>query len=86
MPKKAPSDLKSFILHVRFTTQQRDLLQFAAKHEERELSDWLRRLALKEATRIKEKASQSVAHAIREAEERLTGGGRRRITVGHREK
>jgi uncharacterized protein (DUF1778 family) len=58
MPRrpKAPADLRSFILHVRFTTEQRDLLLFAAEHEERELSDWVRRSVLKEAARIKEQA------------------------------
>jgi hypothetical protein len=61
MPKKEPGDLKKFILHVRFTLDQRDLLLFAAGREERELSDWVRRLALKEATRIKGRATDTSA-------------------------
>jgi uncharacterized protein (DUF1778 family) len=78
MPRrpKAPDDLRSFILHVRFTPQQRDLLVFAAEHEERELSDWVRRSVLKDAARIKEQAE---ARGSRRTEDHVRAGSRRVI-------
>lgn len=79
MPKKAPSEVKSFILHVRFTTEQRELLQFAAQHDERELSDWVRRLALKEATRIQTRAASRSAGRTGQGYE--TSVGRRRLKL-----
>jgi uncharacterized protein (DUF1778 family) len=48
-------------VRVRVTKEQRELLQFAADHEERELSDWLRRLAVKEATRLRDRATKKKA-------------------------
>jgi uncharacterized protein (DUF1778 family) len=60
-PPKPPAEVKDATVRVRFTKEQRELLEFAAKHQERELSDWLRRVALKEATRIKKRAAKREA-------------------------
>jgi uncharacterized protein (DUF1778 family) len=64
MPRrpKPPEQVKSIIVRVRFTQEQRDILQFAAEHEDRELSDWVRRLALKEATKIRDRAAAKSAN------------------------
>ena len=82
MPRrpKPPEQVKSIIVRVRFTQEQRDLLQSAADHEERELSDWLRRLALKEATRISDRAAARSAGRSDQAHE--TEPGRRRLKLG----
>jgi uncharacterized protein (DUF1778 family) len=75
MPKKAPGDVRSFILHVRFTAEQRDLLQSAAQEADRDLSDWVRRLVLKEAARIRERATGLAAKHLPAAIRKLHGQG-----------
>ncbi len=77
MSPKAPSELKSFILHIRFTSAQRDLLLSVAQHEDRELVDWARRLLLKEASKIKERIEAKSAVRTEQA----GTAGRRRLKV-----
>jgi uncharacterized protein (DUF1778 family) len=60
-PPKSPADRMDLFVRVRVTKDQRELLEYAADKEERELSDWLRRLAVKEATRIKERETKRAA-------------------------
>lgn len=60
-PPKTPDEKLEEIVRVRFTKEQRIQLQSAADHEERDLSDWLRRLALREAARVNERASKRAA-------------------------
>ncbi len=79
-PKKAPDDVRGIVLKVRVTEEERADLQFAADHERLELSTWLRRLGLHEATRIREGASAKSA-AGRTVQGHEAGAGRRRLKL-----
>jgi hypothetical protein len=76
-PKKAPGEVRAIIVRVRVTDEERSDLQLAADHERLDLSTWLRRLGLKEATRIKEGASAKSAGRRTEHGHETTVGRRR---------
>jgi uncharacterized protein (DUF1778 family) len=52
-PKKPPADLKAVVVRMRVTEEEHRLFKQAAEHERFDLSTWLRRIAWKEANRIK---------------------------------
>ncbi len=67
MPRhpKPPSEVKSIVFRMRLTPPQHDLVVAAAHHEDRDPVDWARRLVLREATKIVDRAnvrSERTAH------------------------
>ncbi|HLK93131.1 MAG TPA: hypothetical protein VKZ18_24770 [Polyangia bacterium] len=56
--RKDPADRKTLTIRIRVTEEQRRVLQAAADKLDFELSFWLRRLALEEATRINERGAR----------------------------
>ena len=56
--RKDPADRKTLTIRIRVTEEQRRLLQSAADKLDFELSFWLRRLALEEATRINDRSAR----------------------------
>jgi hypothetical protein len=59
MPRhpKPPAEVKSIVFRMRLTPPQHDLVVAAASQEDRDPVDWARRLVLREATKITERAA-----------------------------
>lgn len=80
MPRhpKPATEVKSIVFRMRLTPPQHELVVAAAHHEDRDPVDWARRLVLREATKIAERASARSARAVQGHE---TAGGRHRPKV-----
>jgi uncharacterized protein (DUF1778 family) len=57
-PKKPEADVKTYMVTLRVTGDQREELRRAAAHGHLDVSTWLRQLALREAARINERAAR----------------------------
>ena len=52
------AERRSKVVQLRVTEDERQQLQAAAVHSERDLSDWLRRVVLKEAAKVNARAGR----------------------------